>query len=134
MKQADAKLNCFIDRDDDDRSFIYINITDDIFNMTLQYADITDKFNEFLEINERFELYSDIDDLILDLEEGFLQRFISQPKDNDRLDLMINLRMKMNHQNGSCKDSCILCNPDIGDDPFPDFTFDIRNAETEGEM
>ena len=46
---------------------------------------------------------------------------------------MINLRMKMRHQKGICNDSCILCNPDIGDDPFPDFIFDIRNADTEGE-
>ena len=133
MKTTNVKLNCFIDREDD-KSSIFINITDDIFNMTLQYADITEKFNEFLEINERFELYDDIDDLVSDLENGLLQRFTSQPESNDRLDLIINLRMKMRHQNGSCGDSCILCNPDIGDDPFPDFTFDIRNAETEGEM
>ena len=132
MIQIDTKLNCFIELEED-RAFIYLNIIDGLFSVTLQYADITDEFNDFIEVNDHFELYDNKDQLISDLEEGHLQRFLGQPKDNDKLDLISNLRMKMKHKNGTCDDSCILCNPDIGDDPFPDFVFNIRNIEPEGE-
>ena len=133
MIQNNVQLNCFIERESNN-VLIFVNLLDDkLFNMTLQFSDITEEFNDFIQINEHFMLYNDIDDLTTDLEEGHLQRFMGQPKDNERLDLMVNLRMKMKHQKGMCGNSCILCNPDIGDDPFPDFAFDIRNLEPEGE-
>ena len=133
MVQNDVRLNCFINREEDG-VFLFVSLVDNkMFNMTLQFSDITNEFSDFIEINEHFELYNDIDELVLDLEKGHMQRFMGQPEDNDRLDLMVNLRMKMKHQKGICGNSCILCNPDIGDDPFPDFTFNIRNLEPKGE-
>jgi hypothetical protein len=131
--QVDAKLSCFIELEEDDRAYIYVNITDNVFSITLEYAEITSEFNDFIEVNKHFELYNDQNELINDLEKGHLQRVLGQPRNNDRLDLMTNLRMKMRHKNGTCGDSCILCNPDMGDDPFPDFMFNIRNIDTEGE-
>lgn len=133
MIQNNVKLNCFVEQEDDS-VFIFINLVDDtMFNMTLQFADITKEFRDFEKINEHYLLYEYVDDLITDLENAHLQRFMGQPRDNDKLDLIVNLRMKMKHQSGNCDNACILCNPDIGDDPFPDFTFNIRNMEPEGE-
>jgi hypothetical protein len=132
--QVNAKLSCFIEIEEDDRAYIYVNITDGIFSITLEYANITDELNDFIEVNKHFNLYKDKGELISDLEKGHLQRVLGQPTDNKKLDLMSNLRMKMRHNNGTCDDSCILCNPNIGDDPFPDFIFNIRNIEPEGEV
>lgn len=132
MKQINTKLNCYIEFEED-KTFICINLTNDTLTVTLQYADITTEFNDFIEVNNHFELYDDQDQLTSDLEDGHLQRFLGQSKDNDRLDLMSNLRMKMLHKSGTCDDNCILCNPDIGEDPFPDFMFNIRNIDPKGE-
>jgi len=130
--QVDTKLNCFIEFEGGG-AFLYVNLLSDIYSMVLEYADITEEFKDFVEINNHFNLYNGELEIANDLEEGHLRRFLGQPIDNDKLDLMSNLRMKMRHNNGTCNDSCILCNPDIGDDPFPDFTFNIRNIEPEGE-
>ena len=135
MAHINTKLSCFIEQDEDDNSFIFIRLLDEkMFNMTLQFADITDELTDFIQINDHFELYNDISELISDLEDGNLQKFIGRPWINDRLNLLVNLRMKMKHQQSICDGSCILCNPDIGDDPFPDFTFNIKNFEPEGEI
>lgn len=132
MIQVDTKLSCFIELEED-MVFIYVNLVNKLSSITLQYSDITEEFNDFIEVNNHFDLYSNKDELINDLEKGHLQRFLGEVENNNRLDLISNLRMKMLHKNGTCKDSCILCNPDIGDDPFPDFMFNIRNIEPEGE-
>jgi phosphopantothenate synthetase len=132
MIQVDTKLSCFIELEGEE-AYIYVNITDNVSIITLEYANITDELNDFIEINKYYELYKDENELIGDLEKGHIQRVLGQPKDDDRLDLISNLRMKMRHKNGTCDDSCILCNPDIGDDPFPDFMFNIRNIDTEGK-
>ena len=132
MIQVDTKLSCFIELEED-MVFLYVNLVNNLSSITLQYTDITEEFNDFIEVNDHFDLYSDQDELINDLEEGHIQRFLGESKNNDKLDLITNLRMKMRHKNGTCDDGCILCNPDIGDDPFPDFMFDIRNVEPEGE-
>jgi len=44
------------------------------------------------------------------------------------------MRAKMIHQQGLCGHSCIFCNPDLGEDPFPDFTFDVRNLDPLDEV
>jgi hypothetical protein len=133
MIQVNTTLSCFIDTEEE-TTFIYINlINENMFSMTLEYADITDSFNDYARVNDHFSIYDDIKEFKSDLEKGYLERFMGQPRDNARLDLMINLKMKMNHQDGRCEDSCILCNPDMGEDLFPDFTFDIRNADPKGE-
>lgn len=132
MIQIDTKLSCFIEFEGGG-AFLYVNLLNNLYSLILEYADITEEFNDFIEINSHFNLYKSEIDIAEDLEDGHLKRFLGQPLDNDRLDLMSNLRMKMRHSNGTCGDSCIFCNPDIGDDPFPDFTFNIRNIEPEGE-
>jgi len=105
-----------------------------MFRMTLQFSDITEEINDFVKIDSHYLLYENVNELLGDIELAHLQRFMGQPEDNPKLDLIINLRMKMKHSNGDCGIGCILCNPDIGDDPFPDFTFEINNAESEDEV
>ncbi len=142
MLSYNTQLNCILDieeeEDDDDDTnqvSLWINLYNDRNKLitTLEYSDITQDYNDFLEINEHYDLYDNIEELGDDIASGYLSRFVNMPRDIPRLDLIINLRMKMQHQTGKCGNSCILCNPDIGDDPFPDFTFDIRNIEPEGE-
>lgn len=134
MIQSDIKINCLINEEEDDSIIMFINLlTNKGIIVTLEFADITSDLTDLIEINDHYELYEDNDTLIKDLEEGHLNRFLREPQDNERLDLLVNLRMKMRHQEDICNDQCILCNPDIGDDPFPDFIFNIRNADTEGE-
>ena len=111
---------------------LYDNMSGTLIN-TLEYADITDKYLDFIDINDHYDVYEDTDDLDKDIEEGYLSRFIGIPKSISRLDLISNLRMKMRHQTGNCGNGCILCNPDIGDDPFPDFIFDVKNLEPESD-
>jgi len=133
MIQHDIKLSCFIEFEDKD-AFMYININkEDAFSMTLEYANITEKLNDLLNINEQFKIYDSTEDIIIDLENGFMDRFLGQSKMNNKLDLLINLRMKVNHSNGTCDNDCILCNPDFGDDPFPDFIFDLRTSDIEND-
>ena len=133
MNQSDVKLSSFVEKEDE-QILIFINLTGEKdFSMIIEFADITDEFWDLSEINDHYEIYDNMDDLTLDLEVGHLERFMGLPKDNPKLDLLINLRMKMKHERSICGDQCILCNPDIGDDPFPDFVFNIRNAEPEGE-
>lgn len=135
MQQVDVKLNCYTTTEEDGSTYLYVTIIDNkMFTLTLQFAEITKEFKDFKLINEQYELYDNNNDLLTDLEQGHLQRFMGQPQSNPKLDLMTNLRMKLRHRNRNCGSGCILCNPDIGDDPFPDFTFDINNAEPEDEV
>lgn len=134
MKQIETKLSCYITQEDD-RAYLYVTLIDQkMFTMTLQFSDITNEIADFLEINSHYSLYKTADSLVADVEQAHLNRFMGQPKDNPKLDLIVNLRMKMRHRNGNCGVSCILCNPDIGEDPFPDFTFEINNLEPEDEV
>lgn len=132
MIQIDAKLSCFIE-EEDDLFLLFVNLSENMSSLTLEYSDITEELHDFFEVNEIFDIYEDENEIIKDLEIGHMDRFLGKPRDNPKLDLMVNLRMKMNHRNGTCGDYCIFCNPDIGEDPFPDFTFNIRNMEPEGE-
>ena len=138
MFQCDTDLRCFLEHDiDEEYVSLWISLykkQDGSLINTLEYADITDKYSDFIDINDHYDIYQDTDELDRDIEEGYLARFIDMPRDNPRLDLIFNLRMKMQHQTGSCDNSCILCNPDIGEDPFPDFTFDARNLEPESDV
>lgn len=134
MLQKDVKISCFIEYDsENDEYCIYTNLTDDQLSMTLEFADITSSIYDLFYINESYNIYIDEEELLDDIEEGYFNRFLGRPYDNERLDLLLNLQMKMKHRAGICDDSCILCNPDLGTDPFPDFTFNLRVRETEGE-
>lgn len=138
MIQDDVKLICsieFDDNDDDEENiFIYINLINQSgFKMTLEFADITEKFNDFLAANDRFGIYDDIDELISDLELGYFRRFMGILEINKKIDLLINLRMKLLHKKGMCDEECVMCNSDYGTDPFPDFTFDVKAARIEDD-
>ena len=137
MEFYNTRVYCFVEHDEDGETSVLITLNKEPNNSlvyTLEYSNITKDYNSFLDINEYYEIYEDLNDLDCDIEKGYLSRFIGAPKDVPRLDLIINLKIKMEHQAGVCEDSCILCNPDLGDDPFPDFTFDIRNMKTKGSI
>lgn len=137
MLSRDARISCYLDSDDDTgRVTLVVSLSSEPEGTpitTLEYADITEEFDDFVEVNNHYDLYKDTEKLKRDIEYAHLTRFMGSPRDIPKLDLITNLRMKMRHQAGNCKDSCILCNPDIGDDPFPDFMFKIKNLEPEGE-
>ena len=136
MQQIDAKLSCYINPSlEDDRILLYVSLIDEkASSIILQFADITKEIEDFMYINEQYEIYPSLEELIEDVEKAHLQRFVNRPQSNQRLDLIMNIRMKIRHNEGVCGNDCILCNPDIGDDPFPDFTFDIVNLDSEDEV
>lgn len=128
-----TRLACHVNGDED---LVYYRI--DLLSefgeaiTTLEYADITDDFNDLLSANKEMNIYSDIEDLKKDLAQAKLNRYVGKGQGNQRIELMVGLVAKLKHQTGICKDTCIYCNPDLGSDPFPDFTFDIKNLPTEG--
>lgn len=134
MIRKDIEANCFIEYDEDaDAYLLFINLLFNHKSMTIEYSNITDEMLDFLEINENYNIYNTEEELFEDIESAHFNRFLGEPRDSDRVNLLVNLRMKMRHSNGICGEDCILCNPNIGEDPFPDFTFNIRNIDTEGE-
>lgn len=129
----ETKLRCIIDGDEE---FAYYKIdlldSNDEVITTLEYSDITEDFKEFLDINKETNIYTNIEELKLDLAQGRLNRFSGKGQGNQRVELLADLLAKYKHQAGSCKNTCIYCNPDLGSDPFPDFVFDLKNSTTEG--
>ena len=119
---------------DEELTFVKIELTDNLDNYitTLEYADITNDFDELVEINDQAMIYDDEKQLKEDLAKGKLDRYLGKAQANERLDLLLGLRLKFKHQSGSCGNDCIYCNPDLGNDPFPDFTFVVKNATPEG--
>ena len=128
-----TKLICCVSGDEE---LIYykIDLVGDLNNIitTLEYADITQDFNDLLIINKETNLYSDVEELKKELAEAKLNRYIGKGQGNQRVELLVGLSAKLKHQNGICKDTCIFCNPDLGNDPFPDFIFTIKNSSPEG--
>lgn len=126
-------LKCTVDGDDD-ITFIKVELVDLLgsYITTLEYADITNEFEELCEINDQALIYDDDEQIKKDLARGKLDRVLGNSKAKERLDLLTGLKAKFEHQSGACKDGCIYCNPELGQDPFPDFTFIAKNALPEG--
>lgn len=100
---------------------------------TLEFADITQDFQDLMEANTYFSLYDSPEGLKEDLAKAHLSKFLHEERVSDNLDVLLNLVTKMRHSQGQCKDSCIYCNPDLGDDPLPDFTFEAKRYDAKGE-
>jgi len=130
----DLKAVCSVGGDEK-TVFIKLDLYNNLeFITTLEFAEITEEFNELVDINLEMTVYLETDELKKDLANAYLSKFLNESRSTDyKLDLLLNLRMKMKHQEGTCKDNCILCSPDLGDDPFPDFMFEARHADHEGE-
>ena len=128
-----TKLRCIIDGDEK-LVYMKIDLLDYLNSVitTLEYADITKEFNEFLIVNEEVKSYNNVEDLKKDLAQARLNRFVSNNKGSDKLEYIVELVAKSKHQSGGCKNDCVYCNPDLGSDPFPDFNFNVRNSEPEG--
>ena len=131
--KENVNIKCSIGGDEE-LIFIKIELTDvlDNYITTLEYVDITIDFDELVGINDQALIYDDERQIKEDLAKGKLQRYLGQAEANKKLDLLLGLRIKFNHQNGTCKDNCIYCKPELGGDPFPDFTFLVKNSTPEG--
>jgi len=128
-----VKLRCVVDGDDE-LVFAKIELVDELDSIisTMEYADITKHFNDLLKINEEANLYIEDEELKKDLAAGKLARYLGNSEQNQKLDILTTLLARYNHQSGNCKDDCIYCNPDLGTDSFPDFTFKLKNSTSEG--
>jgi len=98
----------------------------------MEFAEVTTEINELFEINKDISLYENEDDLKNDLAEGYLRKFLKEPTDNLKINLLLNIRGKIRHQQQRCANDCIFCNPDLGNDPFPDFTCNLKVLDPEG--
>ena len=128
-----TKLACCVDGDEE---LIYyrIDLLDefDAIISTMEYADITQDYKEILKVNEEAQLYFDMNQLKRDLAQAKLNRYMGKGQGKQEVEILITLTAKLKHQNGECKETCIYCNPDLGADPFPDFTFAVKNSTPEG--
>lgn len=105
----------------------------DKFLSTLEFADITNEMKDLLEINKEIGVYATEDELRLDLAIGYLDKALQNDTNKDlKIGFLFNLRQKMLHHKGECQDDCIYCNPDLGDDPFPNFTFQAKFLDPSG--
>lgn len=135
MTSAFFEINilCTIDGDSE-LKFIRMDLCNgDRHITTLEYSDITSEYAEMLDVNSQANIFSSTQELETSLVNAQILKFLGEQRNDPKLDLLLNIRMKMNHQQGRCSNGCIMCNPDLGDDPFPDFTFDTKFCEPKGE-
>lgn len=129
----DIELACVIDGDED-LTFIRTDLLNSGEHLTtLEYSDITSYYKELLDISDKLSLFESEDQLKASIINAQLLKFLNEERDDSKFDLLLNIKMKARHQAGTCEGNCILCNPDLGDDPFPDFTFDVKFFDPEGE-
>lgn len=127
------QILCTVDGDDD-LVFIKVDLLKNNEHLTtIEFADITSEFKDLLQVNKGIDIYKNNLDLKSDIATAHLFRYLKKDRDTPQLDLLLNLRMKFKHQEGLCKNSCILCNPELGEDPFPDFIFEAKHCDPEGE-
>jgi len=126
-------LSCEVDGEED-MFFIRLDLVQmDEHVATLEFADISKDFQDLVEANTFFSLYESPDSIKKDLADAHISRFLNEERGSENLDILYNLVNKMRHSQGRCKDSCIYCNPDLGDDPLPDFTFEAKNYDAKSE-
>lgn len=128
-----TKLRCLVDGNE---KLVYfkIDLLDNLNQIitTLEYSEITKYFNELLLINEENKIYTDLEELKADFSQAKLNRFLNKGKGNQKLENLFELVAKIKHQSGDCKDDCGFCNPDLGTDFLPDFNFEMKNSDPEG--
>jgi len=128
-----VELSCVIDGDEE-----LVFIRTDLISKgehitTLEYSDITTYYRELLDISSKITLFDSEDELKTSIASAQLLKFLNKDRDDSKLNLLLNIRMKAKHQASACNGNCILCEPDLGDDPFPDFTFDVKFFDPKGE-
>lgn len=118
---------------DDDLWFIRLDLFyDDNIISTLEFAEITDEVNDLIAVNKELSLYDNNEDLLKDMAEGHINKYLGIEYNNEKLNLLFNIKAKVKHQQKQCSDGCIFCNPELGIDPFPNFTFNIQLKDPEG--
>lgn len=133
VASQDIKVVCEIGGDDE-TVFISIKLMDGLEQVSiLEFADITNQIDALIDINQSLKLYDNIKELKVDIAAGYLAAFLNKKNENPRLTMLNNVKMRIDHQSGLCESKCIYCNPDLGEDSFPDFTAEIKNAETKGQ-
>lgn len=133
IANKEVTLSCEVDGKED-MFFIRLDLIQmDEHIATLEFADITKDVQDLLEANKFFSLYENHEDIKKDLADAHLCRFLNEERGSSNLDILFNLVAKMRHSQGVCKDSCIYCNPDLGDDPIPDFTFEAKHYDAKSE-
>lgn len=119
---------------DENTTYLNIKLMNGIEQISLlEFADITDELKSLIEINSNLKLYESVDELKNDLAQGYLATFLNKKSDNTKIVILNNIKMRINHQNGLCEYKCIYCNPDLGEETFPDFTAKIKNLDIKGE-
>lgn len=124
--EVDGKEDMFFVRLD------LVNATNDIV-CNIEFADITNDVKDLLEANQHFLLYEGVEEIKSDLANAHLSKFLNEDRESQKLDVLFNLVNKMRHSQGVCKDGCIHCNPDLGEDPLPDFTFGVKKYDVENK-
>lgn len=102
-------------------------------SVLLQFCDITNVYKELVETNTEYEIYDNDAEMLGGLETGYLHRYLERDFEDERLDALVSLRVDMLHRSKKCGGDCILCNPNLGPDPFPDFLFYLNAINPEGE-
>lgn len=133
IANENVELSCEVDGRED-MYFIRVDVMwaqDHIY--TLEFADISGEFKDLLEANSNFPIYDNEEDIKKNIAEVHLARILNRDSEDKKLNMLYGLVSKMKHSQAMCKDDCIYCNPDLGTDPVPDFTFEVKNYEHKGE-
>jgi len=133
IASADADIRCEIGGDEETK-FIKIEMFyKDTPIHTLEFAEITPDIKELIETNTQVKLYSSSEEILSDLADVYLFRYLKDDIVIDRLELLFKIRNKNKHVDGECRNDCSLCNPEFADDPVTDFTFDIKIVGSAGD-
>lgn len=125
----DVTLSCQVDGTDG-MHFIRIDILNSGHHITsIEFADITDFFDELSEANEFTSIYENIEDLKTSIATAHLNKFLNKDYEDSKMEMILDMVAKMKHNHGKCSDGCTLCNPDVSGDVLPDFTFEVKKHE-----
>lgn len=109
--------------------FYKVELTDNLDQIitTLEYSDITTFICALKMLNDELKVYNNHEELLQDFAQAKLNRFCDLGAGTDKIEELLAQFAKLRHQNQACEDTCIHCNPDFGTDPFPDFTYKLRD-------
>ena len=133
LVSENIKLVCVV-YGDEELTYYKLELRDELNNAitTLEYADITKQFNDLLELNKEANLYINEAELKKELAQGKLNKYVGKTAYTQRLLVLVDLLVKIKHQSGQCENNCHICNPNIENDAYLDFTFGIKSSLIQG--
>jgi len=118
---------------DDETAFLSISLTSGKkHKQLLAFSEITEELNSLKMLNETINLYEDHEKLKSDLAKLHLDSFMSMDVTSNDIYKLLAAKLYLQHQNGTCTDTCHYCNPDLNETVSTDPLYDLKMAHTKG--